>query len=122
MSDTWVPLVDYRRNGVSEVTIHGAISWVSGSDVIYAYGGNVLCYGRSMMKPVQLKVFAKDLAPHLSLDSKAVSVASHNAEPDHNEAVKAILKYLGGNIEHVQVLDPPPAEEAQAAPPPDDES
>ena len=23
---TWVPLVDYRRNGVSEITIHAAIS------------------------------------------------------------------------------------------------
>ena len=23
----WEPLVDYRRNGVSENTIHGAIAW-----------------------------------------------------------------------------------------------
>lgn len=89
---TWVPLVDYRRNGVSEVTIHGAISWVSGKKVIYAYGGNVLCYGRSMMKPLQIKVFAKELDSVLSLESKAVSVASHNAEPDHIAAVKTILK------------------------------
>jgi len=88
----WVPLVDYRRNGVSEVTIHGAISWVSGSKVIYSYGGNVLCYGRSMMKPLQLKVFAKELDQILSIESKAVSVASHNAEPDHIAAVQAILK------------------------------
>ena len=50
--DTWVPLVDYRRNGVSEVTIHGAVSWVSGRKLIHAWGGNVLCYGRSMMKPL----------------------------------------------------------------------
>ena len=89
---TWVPLVDYRRNGVSEVTIHGAISFVSGKKVIYAYGGNVLCYGRSMMKPLQIKVFSDVLDPILSLESKAVSVASHNAEPDHIAAVKAILK------------------------------
>ena len=68
MSDVWMPLVDYRRNGVSEITIHGAISWVSGSQVVYAHGGNVMCYGRSMMKPVQLKVFAKDLDAHLSLE------------------------------------------------------
>jgi len=88
----WVPLVDYRRNGVSEVTIHGAVSWVSGKKVVYAYGGNVLCYGRSMMKPLQIKVFAKELDPVLSLESKAVSVASHNAEPVHIAAVKAILK------------------------------
>ncbi len=92
MSETWVPLVDYRRNGVSEVTIHGAISFVSGKNLIYSYGGNVLCYGRSMMKPQQLKVFAQDLEPLLSWDCKAVSVASHNAEPDHIRAVKEILK------------------------------
>ena len=91
-NETWVPLVDYRRNGVSEVTIHGAISWVHGRDVIYSYGGNVLCYGRSMMKPLQIKVFAKDLEKILSQDAQAVSVASHNAEPDHIRAVLEILK------------------------------
>lgn len=90
--DLWVPLVDYRRNGVSEVTIHGAVSWVSGRKLIHAWGGNALCYGRSMMKPLQLKVFARDLDQVLSLESKAVSVASHNAEPDHIAAVQAILK------------------------------
>ena len=26
----WEPLVDYRRNGVSETTIHGAVAWYSG--------------------------------------------------------------------------------------------
>ena len=88
---TWMPLVDYRRNDVSEITIHGAISWVSGQKVIYAYGGDVLCYGRSMMKPLQIKVFARDLEHILSRESQAVSVASHNAEPEHIEAVKAIL-------------------------------
>ncbi len=90
--DTWVPLVDYRRNGVSEVTIHGAVSWVSGRNLIHAWGGNVMCYGRSMMKPLQLKVFAKDLDQILSIESKAVSVASHNAEPEHIQAIQAILK------------------------------
>jgi L-asparaginase II len=92
MDNTWVPLVDYRRNGVPEVTTHGAISWVSGKRVIYSYGGNVTCYGRSMMKPHQIKVFAKDLENVLSPESKAVCLSSHNAEPPHIEAVKAILK------------------------------
>ena len=23
----WEPLVDYRRNGVSETTVHGAVAW-----------------------------------------------------------------------------------------------
>jgi L-asparaginase len=90
--NSWVPLVDYRRNGVSEITIHGAISWVSGRDVVYAYGGDVTVYGRSMMKPLQIKVLSRELDSVLSLESKAVSVASHNAEPDHIAAIQAILR------------------------------
>ena len=57
----WEPLVDYRRNGVSETTIHGAVAWASGDQLIHSFGGNVLCYGRSMMKPITLKIFADDL-------------------------------------------------------------
>lgn len=92
MDNVWVPLVDYRRNGVPEVTTHGAIAWVSGKRLIYSYGGNVTCYGRSMMKPHQIKVFAKELDGVLSPESKAVALSSHNAEPPHIKAVKAILK------------------------------
>ena len=51
----WEPLVDYRRNGVSETTIHGAVAWAHGDEVIHSFGGNVLCYGRSMMKPIMMK-------------------------------------------------------------------
>ena len=42
----WQPLVDYRRNGVSETTIHGAVAWAHGNEIIHSFGGNVLCYGR----------------------------------------------------------------------------
>ena len=74
----WEPLVDYRRNGVSETTIHGAVAWGSGDDIVHSFGGNVLCYGRSMMKPIMLKVFAEELdgefldlyATHLKLDGR----------------------------------------------------
>ncbi|HEY8133956.1 MAG TPA: hypothetical protein VII12_18920, partial [Thermoanaerobaculia bacterium] len=54
----WQPLVEYRRNGVAENTIHGAVSWVSGKNLIYSFGGNVEVYGRSMAKPIMMKVFA----------------------------------------------------------------
>ena len=30
----WVPLVDYRRHGVSENTVHGAVAWFSGDKMI----------------------------------------------------------------------------------------
>jgi L-asparaginase len=87
----WEPLVDYRRNGVSETTIHGAVAWASGDKLIHSFGGNVLCYGRSMMKPITLKVFAEALGPVLSAEQKAISVASHNGDTEHVAAAQSIL-------------------------------
>ncbi len=87
----WEPLVDYRRNGVSENTIHGAISWFSGSKPIHSFGGNVLCYGRSMMKPFYIKVFANELAELTNWKQKAISVSSHNGSAQHIEAAQSLL-------------------------------
>lgn len=89
--NSWVPLVDYRRNGIPECTIHGSIAWVSGHKVIYSYGGNVTCYGRSMMKPSMLKVFVKELELVLDSRQKAISVSSHNGDTEHVNAVRSIL-------------------------------
>jgi len=87
----WEPLVDYRRNGVSENTIHGAVSWYSGSKKIHAFGGNVLCYGRSMMKPFYIKVFAEELENETNWAQKAISIASHNGTAEHVEAAQSLL-------------------------------
>src|SRR3954468_24064530 len=70
----WQPLVEYRRNGVAENTIHGAVSWVSGRNVIYSFGGNVEVYGRSMSKPLIMKVFADVFRDTLTDEQKAISV------------------------------------------------
>lgn len=91
MNPMWVPLVDYRRNGIAEVTVHGAIAWVSENHVVYSYGGDVVCYGRSMMKPFHMKVFTEQLDSELNWPQKAVSVSSHNAEADHIKTVMSIL-------------------------------
>jgi len=88
---SWEPLIDYRRNGVSETTIHGAVAWASGQEIIHSFGGNVLCYGRSMMKPITMKVFADDLAGVLNAEQKAISVASHNGDTEHVAAAQSIL-------------------------------
>ena len=88
----WEPLVDYRRNGVSETTIHGAVAWASGQEVIHSFGGNVLCYGRSMMKPAMMKVFADELDPVLSWEQKAISTASHNGDTEHVATAQSILE------------------------------
>mgnify|MGYP002815050992 FL=1 len=87
----WVPLVDYRRNGVSENTVHGAVAWCSGSDVFHSFGGNVLCYGRSMMKPFYIKVFSKELENETDWRQKAISVASHNGTFEHVEVSQSLL-------------------------------
>lgn len=87
----WVPLVDYRRNGVSENTVHGAVAWCEGSEVIHSFGGNVLCYGRSMMKPFYIKVFAKELENETDWKQKAISVASHNGTFEHVEVSQSLL-------------------------------
>jgi len=86
----WEPLIDYRRHGVSETTIHGAVAWASGGEIVHSFGGNVLCYGRSMMKPITMKVFVDELAD-LDWSQKAISVASHNGDTEHIAAAQSIL-------------------------------
>lgn len=87
----WEPLVDYRRNGVSETTIHGAVAWASGGKIVHSFGGNVLCYGRSMMKPLMMKVFASELGDSLNETQKAIACSSHNGDTEHVAAAQSIL-------------------------------
>src|SRR5205085_5361421 len=87
----WQPLVEYRRNGVAENTIHGAVSWVSRRNVIYSFGGNVEVYGRSMVKPIMMKVFTREFARALTGEQKAISVASHNGDTEHVRVARSIL-------------------------------
>ncbi len=88
----WQPLVEYRRNGVAENTIHGAVSWVTGRNLLYSFGGNVEVYGRSMVKPIMMKVFAKDFARELTSEQQAISVASHNGDTEHVAVARSILR------------------------------
>lgn len=87
----WQPLVDYRRHGVSETTIHGAVAWSHGREIVHSFGGNVLCYGRSMMKPLMLEVFAEALDPVTDWSQKAIAVASHNGSAEHVAAAQSLL-------------------------------
>jgi L-asparaginase len=87
----WQPLVEYRRNGVAETTIHGAVSWVSGKELIHAFGGNVEVYGRSMVKPIMMKVFVEDFREAFDLEQKALAVSSHNGDTEHVRVVKSML-------------------------------
>lgn len=86
----WEPLVDYRRHDVSETTIHGAVAWAHGGEVVHSFGGNVLCYGRSMMKPLMMKVFTQELED-CTWEQKAIAVSSHNGTPEHIAAAQSLL-------------------------------
>ena len=88
----WQPLVEYRRNGVAENTVHGAVSWVTGRSLLYSFGGNVEVYGRSMVKPLMMKLFAREFARDLSGEQQAISVASHNGDTEHVRVARSILK------------------------------
>ncbi len=87
----WEPLVDYRRHGVSETTIHGAVAWAHGGRIVHSFGGNVLCYGRSMMKPVMMKVFREELADTTTWEQKAIALSSHNGDTEHVRAAQSLL-------------------------------
>ncbi len=87
----WQPLVDYRRFDVSETTIHGAVAWWSGDKLVHSFGGNVLCYGRSMMKPLMIKVFTKELEPITTWQQKAIAVSSHNGDTEHVTTAQSLL-------------------------------
>ena len=84
----WEPLVDYRRNDVSETTIHGAVAWYSGGNIIHSFGGNVLCYGRSMMKPLMLKVFADELNNLKKIESLEKDLINNLDEHSYSELIK----------------------------------
>ena len=87
----WEPLVDFRRLDVSENTIHGAIAWVHGKEVIHSFGGNVLVYGRSMMKPLLMKNFSDVLDDVLTDKQKAIACSSHNGDTEHVATAQSIL-------------------------------
>ena len=87
----WEPLVDYRRHDVSETTIHGAVAWASGRTIVHSFGGNVLCYGRSMMKPLMIKPLVAALAPVTTWAQRAIALSSHNGAAEHVAAAQSLL-------------------------------
>jgi L-asparaginase II len=75
---------------VSENTIHGAVAWAHGDEIIHSFGGNVLVYGRSMMKPLMMKPFVEVLKD-LDWKQKAISCSSHNGDTEHVAAAQSLL-------------------------------
>src|SRR5205085_50168 len=66
-------------------------SWVTGRRLLYSFGGNVEVYGRSMSKPLMMKVFAREFRDALTGEQQAISVASHNGDTEHVRVARSIL-------------------------------
>ncbi len=107
----WVPLVKCQRQGITEVVKFGAVCWVTGgnahkktaessikkSNIVHLFGDDILCFGRSLMKPYQMKVFTDELKGVLTPEQKALSLASHNAELKHLSIAQSILEQAKHN-------------------------
>ena len=59
--------------------------------IMHSFGGNVLVYGRSMMKPLMMKPFTEVLED-LDWKQKAISCSSHNGDTEY--ALQLLSPYL----------------------------
>lgn len=90
MRTNWNLLIEYTRSSLTESEKLGSVIWVHGSEVFHSCGEDRLCYGRSIIKPFHIKILS-DVLEDLTWEEKALSIASHNAEPMHLEVLKGIL-------------------------------
>ncbi len=91
MSSEFDTLVVRKRGPIAEILVHGSLCWVHGDEVIHSMGGDPLIYGRSLMKPFQMKVFQHELAG-LSEQQRAISVSSHSGTQKHIELAQSLLE------------------------------
>jgi L-asparaginase II len=92
-----VPLVRVIRSGLEESLHVGHVAAVDADGRVVAFAGDPArrIFARSSMKPVQAAV-SLSLAPlPFEDDEVAVMCASHNAEPVHVRAVRAVLRRGG---------------------------
>jgi L-asparaginase II len=88
-----VPMVRVVRSGLEESVHEGDLAVVDAEGRVVAWAGEPerVLFARSSMKPLQATV-STSLAPLDWTDREvAVMCASHNAEPVHLEAVRAVL-------------------------------
>jgi L-asparaginase II len=84
-------LFERKRANIAEILVHGALCWVHGDKVIHSLGDDPLIYGRSLMKPFQMKVF-KDELKDFTAEQQAISIASHSGTQKHIAMAQSLLK------------------------------
>ena len=87
-----VPMVHSTRSGLKESLHAGDVAAVDANGSLIAFAGEPdrLLFARSSMKPLQATVSLSLALLDFSDREIAVMCASHNAEPVHLEAVRAI--------------------------------
>ena len=83
-------LLERKRGTIAEIMVHGSVCWVHGQKIIHHIGGDPLIYGRSLMKPFQIKVFTEELSD-LSERQQAIALSSHNGTTTHIELAQSLL-------------------------------
>lgn len=84
----WSHLFSVKRNGIDERTIYGAIAIHGGNHSLTLE--DPLCFGRSLMKPFQMKPIVLWLN-HLNLEQKAIALASHMGSPEQMATIESLL-------------------------------
>ena len=87
----WSRLLEVTREGVVERTIYGTVMVADRQRALSSKRVDPLLFGRSLMKPFQMKTVANDLEK-LSWEEKAVALASHNGTLRHIDIVRRILR------------------------------
>jgi L-asparaginase len=83
-------LLQRNRGPIAEILVHGSLCWMHGDKIIHTVGDDPLIYGRSLMKPFQVKVFTRELSD-LSPQQQAISVSSHSGTQQHIDLAKSLL-------------------------------
>lgn len=91
VNSEWIKLMEIRRKGITERAIFGSIGfWIAGQGQALS-GADPLIYGRSLIKPFQMKAIARELGETLDWREKAIALASHNGTAVHIETAQRIL-------------------------------
>jgi L-asparaginase II len=93
-----VPLVRVVRSGLVESVHLGHVAVCDADGRLMAWAGDPgrMLFARSSMKPLQAAVSLRAIGEELPDRQVAIMCASHNAEPIHLRAVRAVLR--GGEL------------------------
>lgn len=91
------PLVRVVRSGFEESVHRGDVVAADADGRVLAWVGDPHrpVFARSAMKPLQAAVSLQTIEPDLGEDLVAIMCASHNGEPEHLRAVRALLRTAG---------------------------